>query len=163
MKMNFPVNIFQTSKGQDASTPLIVSIQGRPKKRSLHLKAHIFCLLLQKRLNQFPWFLAHFNAILFSTHLLISIIRIYHGATWRKVRLRLCFQRMLREVQHNMFSWTSLDICWIKLIAAVYQIKIVPKGDWGHLLTLTLTSEDLESHIVVNVSSTSNIIPSFCF
>jgi len=39
--------------------------------------------------------------------------------------------------------------------------KIVPKGDWGHLLTLTLTSDDLESHTVVNVSSTSNIIPSF--
>ena len=27
-------------------------------------------------------------------------------------------------------------------------------GDWGHLLTLTLTSDDLESHIVVNVSLT---------
>jgi len=26
---------------------------------------------------------------------------------------------------------------------------------------LTLTSDDLESHIVVNVSSTSNIVPSF--
>jgi len=34
--------------------------------------------------------------------------------------------------------------------------KIVPIGDWGHLLTLTLTSDDLEGHIVVNVSSTSN-------
>jgi len=34
-------------------------------------------------------------------------------------------------------------------------------GDLGHLLTLTLTLNDLESHIVVNVSSTSNIIPSF--
>ena len=33
--------------------------------------------------------------------------------------------------------------------------KIVPRGEWGHLLTLTLTSDDLESHIVVNVSSTS--------
>jgi len=32
--------------------------------------------------------------------------------------------------------------------------KILPIGDWGHLLTLTLTSDDLESHIVVNVSST---------
>jgi len=34
--------------------------------------------------------------------------------------------------------------------------KIVPKGDYCHLhlLTLTLTSYDLESHIVVNVSST---------
>jgi len=31
----------------------------------------------------------------------------------------------------------------------------------GHLLTLTLTLDDLESHIVMNVSSTSNIIPSF--
>jgi len=40
-------------------------------------------------------------------------------------------------------------------------LKIVPTGDWGHLLTLTLTSDDLESHILVNVSSTSNIIPSF--
>jgi len=39
--------------------------------------------------------------------------------------------------------------------------KVVPTGDWGHLLTLTLTSDDLESHIVVNVPSTSNIIPSF--
>jgi len=39
--------------------------------------------------------------------------------------------------------------------------KIVPKWDWGHLLTLTLTSDDLESHIIVNVSLTSNIIPSF--
>jgi len=37
--------------------------------------------------------------------------------------------------------------------------KIVPIGDLGHLLTLTLTSDDLESHIVVNVSSTSNIVP----
>jgi len=40
-------------------------------------------------------------------------------------------------------------------------VKIVPIGDWGHLLTLTLTSDNLESHIVVNVSSTSNIVPSF--
>jgi len=32
--------------------------------------------------------------------------------------------------------------------------KIVPIGDWGHLLTLTLTSDDLESHVVVDVSST---------
>jgi len=32
--------------------------------------------------------------------------------------------------------------------------KIVPKGDWGLLLTLTLTSDDLESHIIVNISST---------
>jgi len=39
--------------------------------------------------------------------------------------------------------------------------KIVPIGDWGHLLTLTLNLDDLESHIVMNVSSTSNIIPSF--
>ena len=39
--------------------------------------------------------------------------------------------------------------------------KIVPKGEWGHLLTLTLTLDDLESHIVVNVSSTTNIRPSF--
>jgi len=28
-------------------------------------------------------------------------------------------------------------------------------------MTLTLTSDDLASHIVMNVSSTSNIIPSF--
>jgi len=28
--------------------------------------------------------------------------------------------------------------------------KIVQKRDWGHLLTLTLTSYDLESHIIVN-------------
>jgi len=39
--------------------------------------------------------------------------------------------------------------------------KIVPIGDLGHLLTLTLTSDDLESHIVMNVSSTCNIVPSF--
>ena len=32
--------------------------------------------------------------------------------------------------------------------------KIVPIGEWGHLLTLTLTSDDLESDIVVNDSST---------
>jgi len=32
-------------------------------------------------------------------------------------------------------------------------IEIVPIGDCGHHLTLTLTSDDLESHIVVNVSS----------
>ena len=32
--------------------------------------------------------------------------------------------------------------------------KIVPIGDWGHLLTLTLTSDDHESDIVVNDSST---------
>ena len=32
--------------------------------------------------------------------------------------------------------------------------KIVPIWDWGHLLTLTLTSDDLESHIIVSVSST---------
>ena len=32
--------------------------------------------------------------------------------------------------------------------------KIVLIGDWGHLLTLTLTSDNLESHIIVNVSST---------
>jgi len=32
--------------------------------------------------------------------------------------------------------------------------KIVPIGDLGHLLTLTLTSDDLESDIVVNDSST---------
>ena len=25
-------------------------------------------------------------------------------------------------------------------------IKIVPTGDWGHLLTLTLTSDDLKSY-----------------
>jgi len=34
-----------------------------------------------------------------------------------------------------------------------YQ-KIVPKWDRGHLLILTLTSDDLEIHIVMNVSST---------
>ena len=34
------------------------------------------------------------------------------------------------------------------------RAKNSPTGDWGHLLTLTLTSDDLESHIVVNVSST---------
>ena len=28
------------------------------------------------------------------------------------------------------------------------------------VLTLTLTSDDLESHIVMNVSSTSNVVPS---
>jgi len=40
-------------------------------------------------------------------------------------------------------------------IWAVNRItKIVPKRDWDHLLTLTLTLDDLESHIVVNVSST---------
>ena len=33
-------------------------------------------------------------------------------------------------------------------------LKIVLKGDWGHLHTLTLTSDDPESHIVVNVPST---------
>jgi len=32
--------------------------------------------------------------------------------------------------------------------------KNSPKRDWGHLVTLTLTSDDLEKHIVVNVSST---------
>ena len=32
--------------------------------------------------------------------------------------------------------------------------KIVLTGDWGHFMTLTLTSDDLESHILVNVSST---------
>jgi len=31
---------------------------------------------------------------------------------------------------------------------------IVPKGEWGHFLTLTLTSDDRESHIIVNVSVT---------
>ena len=41
------------------------------------------------------------------------------------------------------------------------EYKKVPIEDWGHLLNLTLTSDDLESHIIVNVSSTSNIIPSF--
>ena len=41
------------------------------------------------------------------------------------------------------------------------KLKIVPTGDWGHLLTLNLTSDDLESHIVMNVSSISDIIPSF--
>ena len=35
--------------------------------------------------------------------------------------------------------------------------KIVLKGDWGHLLTLTLTLDDLESHIIVNVSLTLKI------
>jgi len=39
--------------------------------------------------------------------------------------------------------------------------RLVPIGDWGHLLTLTMTSDDLESHIVVNVSSSSNIIQTF--
>jgi len=39
--------------------------------------------------------------------------------------------------------------------------KIVLRRDWGHLLTLTLTSDDLESHIIVNVFWTSNIMPSF--
>jgi len=39
--------------------------------------------------------------------------------------------------------------------------KIVPIGEWGHFLTLILTSDDLKSHIVMNGSSTSNIIPSF--
>jgi len=29
-----------------------------------------------------------------------------------------------------------------------------PERDWGHLLTLTMNSDDLESHIVVNDSST---------
>ena len=43
----------------------------------------------------------------------------------------------------------------------VKNSKNSPERDWSHLLTLTLTSDDLESHIVVNVSSTSNIIPSF--
>jgi len=46
--------------------------------------------------------------------------------------------------------------------------KIVPRGDWGHLRTLTLTSDDLESHIVVNVSSTLTsttiwIVAALCF
>jgi len=47
------------------------------------------------------------------------------------------------------------------IAASVITRKIVPIGDGGHLLTLTLTSDDLESHIVVNVSSTSNIIPRY--
>jgi len=34
------------------------------------------------------------------------------------------------------------------------SIKNSPESDWGHLLTLTLTSDDLESHIVENVLST---------
>ena len=33
-------------------------------------------------------------------------------------------------------------------------LKNSPEKDWGHLLTLTLNSDDLESHIVMNVSST---------
>jgi len=50
---------------------------------------------------------------------------------------------------------------WDSLYIVHAKVKIVPKGDWGHLLTLTLTSDDLESHIVMNVSSISNIIQSF--
>ena len=41
------------------------------------------------------------------------------------------------------------------------QLKNSPDRGLRYLLTLTLTSDDLESHIVVNVSSTSYIVPSF--
>jgi len=48
----------------------------------------------------------------------------------------------------------SLEKDGIYPSAVYFCIKIVPIGDWGHLLTLTLTSDDLESRIIVNVSST---------
>ena len=57
--------------------------------------------------------------------------------------------------------WISQGVSKLEMSHVVLETKVVPIGDWGHLLTLTLTSDDLESHIVVNVSSTSNIIPSF--
>jgi len=69
--------------------------------------------------------------------------------------------RWTREMLWHIDSRMQGRAQAIYLATLCKKIKIVLRGDWGHLLTLTLTSDDLESHIIVNVSSTSNIIPSF--
>jgi len=64
------------------------------------------------------------------------------------------------QIAFGIFSWifcSNYAFSALKLLVGQQEgyptCKIVPTGDWGHLLTLTLTSDDLESHIVVNVSS----------
>ena len=56
---------------------------------------------------------------------------------------------------HNLWQ-LSLLIKILREIAPLKQnlVKNSPERDWGYLLTFTLTLDDLESHIVVNVSST---------
>ena len=64
---------------------------------------------------------------------------------WTESSTALCLEEVctITHISTGIKMWQSL--------------KIVQIGDWSHLLTLTLTSDYLESH----VSSTSNIIPSF--
>jgi len=69
--------------------------------------------------------------------------------------LHLCFQTTLMDGQRRPNETkTTKCLAHGRKPRYVSYTKIVPIGDWGHLPTLTLTSDDLESHIVINVSST---------
>jgi len=66
------------------------------------------------------------------------------------------------SIQPSILNPVFLGFIQIQDISGGLPVKNSPDRGLGHLLTLTLTSDDLESHIVVkNVSLTSNIIPSF--
>jgi len=82
-------------------------------------------------------------------------IAIFSKSIWDKVPQlsTLIFADIPISLKHSV-AQVEGNLYWFYT-----QINIVPIGDWGHLLTLTLISDDLESHIVVNVSSTSNIVP----
>jgi len=59
-----------------------------------------------------------------------------------------------KSTQFAMSATNENKVGHAAIITPCNQRKIAPTGDWGYLLTLTLTSDDLESHIVLNVSLT---------
>jgi len=71
----------------------------------------------------------------------------------------------------SKFLWFSLFPVYYYLIqkGSFDRLKMAEEIEFENrhfwklksLVTLTLTSDDLESHIIVNISSTSNTIPSF--
>jgi len=92
-----------------------------------------------------------------------GMLRKHHGVLWSVTEHYGALFDVTEHYGSVADHYGTLRECYRALTERYGTVtkKIVPIGDWGHLLTLTLTSDDLESHIVVNVSSTSNIVPSF--
>ena len=93
---------------------LVLAHPGSPGQRTV--KWLLLLLLLS----------AHFNAVLFWTHLLtLNSSNLYHKVTppGKSQQPRFCFWQLLQEFQYKMLSrtepvWTR---CWIRSTSAVYQ------------------------------------------
>ena len=61
---------------------------------------------------------------------------------------------------NKLYVPSVLSHCWLGGRKGIQPVKNSPDRGLRSSPHLDLTSDDLESHIVVNVSSTSNIVPS---